>query len=73
MKVMVHIKEIYFTPVEVEIDDRIFGKFIYNAALDKALEMLENGEVDPDAIEYSQTMDVGTWDVFPLDKEKERC
>ena len=70
MKVMVHIKEIYFTPVEVEIDDT---EFYVSAALDKALEMLENGEVDPDAIEYSQTMDVGTWDVFPLDKEKERC
>ena len=67
---MVHIKEIYFTPVEVEIDDT---EFYVSAALDKALEMLENGEVDPDAIEYSQTMDVGTWDVFPLDKEKERC
>lgn len=71
MKVMVHIKEIYFTPVEVEIDDTEF--YPVSAALDKALEMLENGEVDPDAIEYSQTMDVGTWDVFPLDKEKERC
>lgn len=70
MKVMVHIKEIYFTPVEVEIDDT---EFYVSAALDKALEMLENGEVDPDAIKYSQTMDVGTWDVFPLDKEKERC
>lgn len=70
MKVMVHIKEIYFTPVEVEIDDT---EFYVSAALDKALEMLENGEVDLDAIEYSQTMDVGTWDVFPLDKEKERC
>lgn len=67
---MVHIKEIYFTPVEVEIDDT---EFYVSAALDKALEMLENGEVDLDAIEYSQTMDVGTWDVFPLDKEKERC
>lgn len=70
MKVMVHIKEIYFTPIEVEIDDT---EFYVSAALDKALEMLENGEVDLDAIEYSQTMDVGTWDVFPLDKEKERC
>lgn len=67
---MVHIKEIYFTPIEVEIDDT---EFYVSAALDKALEMLENGEVDLDAIEYSQTMDVGTWDVFPLDKEKERC
>lgn len=67
---MVHIKEIYFTPVEVEIDDT---EFYVSAALDKVLEMLENGEVDPDAIEYSRTMDIGTWDVFPLDKEKERC
>lgn len=60
-KLFVHIYEVHYVPVEVEVDDT---PNLLEDALDKAQEMLDNGEVNEDHLEYSYRLPKVQWGIY---------
>lgn len=63
-KMIVHILEVHSVPVEVEVDDT--PNYV-GEAIDKAIDMLENDEVNHDFLEYSHTLGAHEWRVFEVE------